>query len=45
MEFMGYEHRGEAVRGEGSGQWKTHTHSVLVIHRVDGASGDDRTRS
>ena len=32
MEFMGYEHWGEAVRGEGSGQWKTHTHTVSLCY-------------
>ena len=26
---MGYEHRGDAEWGGGSGQWQTHTHSVL----------------
>ena len=45
IKLVGYEHREDAVGGGGSGQWQTHTHSVPVIHRVDGASGDDRTRS
>ena len=43
----GYEHREEAVVGGGAGNGKhTHTDTVsLLIDRVDGASGKDRTQS
>ena len=47
---LGYEHREDALSGGRSRQWQTHkhthsqthTHCVPVIHRVDGASGNDR---
>ena len=43
IKLMDYKHRGEAVGGGGSRQWQTHTHTMSpVIHRVDGASGNDR---
>ena len=48
IKLMGYEHREHAVGGRGcwQGQTHTHTHTVSpVIHRVDGASGKDRTQS
>ena len=46
IKLTGYEHRGDAVMGGGSGQWQTHTHTVSpVIHKEDGASGNDRTQS
>ena len=46
IKLMGYEHREDAVVGGVSRQWHTHTHTVsLVIHRVDGDSGKDRTQS
>ena len=50
IKVMGYEHREYAVGCGGSRQWRTHTHThththtvSLVIHRVDGASAEDRT--
>ena len=46
IKLIGYEHRGDAEGGGVYGQWQTHTHTVSpVIHRVDGASGNDRTQS
>ena len=54
IKLMGYERREDAVWGGRSRQWqthtKTHTHTHTqtvfpVIHRVDGASGNDRTRT
>ena len=46
IKLIGYEHREDAVGGGGSGQWQTHTHTASpVIHRVDGASGNDQTQS
>ena len=54
IKLMGYEHQEDAVEGGESKQWQTHTnthththtHTVsLVIHRVDGASGNDRKQS
>ena len=47
IKLMGLELR-EAQWGAGAGTVKhthTHTHRVHVIHRVDGASGMDRTES
>ena len=47
IKLIGYEHREDEVGGGGSRQWKTHTHIYtvsLVIHRVDGASAEDRTQ-
>ena len=46
FKIMGYQHREDAVGGGGSKQWQihTHTHGVsIVIHRMDGGSGKDRT--
>ena len=48
IKLMGYEHREDAVRvGELAmthTQTHAHTHTVfLVIHRMDGGSGKDRT--
>ena len=47
--LVGYVHREYAVWGWRSGQLpthtNTHTHRVPVIHRVDGASGNDRKQS
>ena len=46
IKLVGYEHWEDAVGGGGSRQWQTHTHTVSpVIHRVDGASGNDRKQS
>ena len=50
IKVLGYKHREDAVGGGGSRQYQTHTpthtHTVSpVIHRVDGASGKDRTQS
>ena len=47
IELMGFEHR-EAHWGPGMqarSNTHTHTHSVHVIHRVDGASSMDRMQS
>ena len=50
IKLMGYEHREDAV-GVGElamthTQTHAHTHTVfLVIHRMDGGSGKDRTHS
>ena len=46
IKLVGYENREDAVGGGGSKQWQTHTHAVSpVIHRMDGASGNDRKQS
>ena len=52
IKSMVYEHREYIVGVGGSRQYQTHTHThththtvSLVIHRVDGASGKDRTQS
>ena len=46
IKLVGYEHRVDAVGGGGSRQWQTQTYTVSpVIHRVDRASGNDRTQS
>ena len=46
IKLVSYEHLEEAVGGGGSKQWQTHTHTVSpVIHRLDGASVNDRTQS
>ena len=43
IKLVGYKHRVVAVGGGGSKKWQTHTHTVShVVHRVDGASGNDR---
>ena len=50
IKLMGYEHREDALGGRVAGKGKhthkhTHTHTVsAVIHRVDGATGKDRTQ-
>ena len=44
--LVGYEHREDAVGGGESRQWQTHTQTVSpVIHKVDGASGNDRKQT
>ena len=46
IKLVGYEHRVDAMGGGGSKKWQTHTHTVSpVVHRVDGASGNDRKQS
>ena len=46
IKLVSYEHREDAVGGGGSKQWQTHTHTMSpVIHRVDGASGNDLKQS
>ena len=48
IKLVGYDHREDAVDGGGSRQWQTHTltHTVsLLVHRVDGASAEDRMQS
>ena len=54
--LVGYEQQEYTVGGGGSRQWQTHTHTNThthththtvspVIHRVDGASGNDQKQS
>ena len=44
--LVGYEHREDAAGGWGEqAMANTHTNSVPVIHKVDRASGKDRTQS
>ena len=48
IKLMGYEHRKDALGGGGASNGKhthMHTHSVPVIHGVDGDSGTDRKQS
>ena len=52
IQLMSYEHQEDAVGGGGSSQCQTHTHThththtvSLVIHRMDGSSGNDRKQS
>ena len=46
IKLVGYEHLEKALGGGGSKHWQTHTHTMSpVIHRVDGASGNDRKQS
>ena len=46
FKLMGYEHREVQWGREVQARAKhTHTHSASVIHRVDEASGKDRTQS
>ena len=48
IKLIGNEHREEAVGAGGRRQWQTqtHTHTVsLVIHKLVGAAGEDRTQS
>ena len=41
--LVGYKHQEDAVGGGGSKQWQTNTQTVSpVIHKLDGASGNDR---
>ena len=46
IKLVGYEHREDAVGGAGNVKHThTHTQCPLVIHRMDGASGKDRSQS
>ena len=48
IKSMVSEHREYVVEGGGSRQYQTHTHTHTVspvIHRVDGASGNNQTQS